>query len=515
MSYLILSSSSMSYRLGRLRLARLAASSAMLFTASTYACGGGGNDLPTKPGDLPNTPEPQAPEPLPPVADLSALRVISGAGQTDTILAVLPQALVVEIRDSASALTAGRTVRFTAVSSVAVSPLGAQSFTGLATDVSDGQGQAQALVRLGLAAGEARVEVAVPAFGLVDTVSFTVNRGAPARFTISPLDTAIAPGGSYTLQVERITDQGNNPIPGAVATFSATGASVTSSGEVTVPNTSPLRAKITVSCQQASDSAKVSVYPRIPMVIAREDRTGSTVVLINSDGTGSSDVAATPDVSISPSSVAATPSVVYYRGDPASNSKVWVAEPNAAPRALLPGETRTEAWPRLSPDGTWVYFARDMASLWRVKLDGTGLDSLTSFTMSRFYQAPAISPDGRTVAIEDGNGLQIVDVATKARSTVSVPCASPSYSPDGAYFACAASNDVSIVRTDGTGRRVLATFPRYEGPDGFSGLDWTPDGKWLLVMIEYEDAVLVEVSTGTVLPLRDLANSYFQPQFVH
>jgi len=99
---------------------------------------------------------------------------------------------------------------------------------------------------------------------------------------------------------------------------------------------------------------------------------------INTDGTGSTDVAITSNESLAPSAVAATPSVVYYRGDPSANSKVWVAQPNSTPQPLLPGETRPEAWPRLSPDGTWVYFMRDMKTLSRANLDGTGVVDLVT-----------------------------------------------------------------------------------------------------------------------------------------
>jgi hypothetical protein len=163
-----------------------------------------------------------------------------------------------------------------------------------------------------------------------------------------------------------------------------------------------------------------------------------------------------------------------------------------------------------------VYFARDDKSLWRVKLDGTGLDSLTSYSTSRSYKAPTVSPDGRSVAVEDGDGLQIVDVATKAKRTVAVPCAYPSYSPDGSYFACTLNNlssesNVSVMRTDGSGRRVLATFSPYDGPDGFSGVDWTPDGKWLLVTKNVGYAVLIEVSTGELLPLLALPTDAGSP----
>jgi hypothetical protein len=387
--------SPMTRRIGPLRAAPIAISSALLVMCVTYACGGGGNDVTTQPPSPPSPPE----VPSAPSLDLSALRIISGDQQTDTISAVLPQVLVVEVHDSTGGLAAGRPVRFTAFGNLDVAPLGLQNWNFSNTIPTDATGRARIQVKLGATAGTANLAIAVASLGLSSTASYTLLRGAPAKFEFSPRDTAVSPGGSYTLNVMQITDRGGTPLPGLVPTFSASGAVVTSSGQVTVPNTAPQRAKIVVSYQQASDTAKVSVYPRLPMIFARHDMVrsdgsgpGSTVVLINSDGTGSTDVARTSDESLSPSSVTSTSSVVYYRGDPSSNSKVWVVQPNGAPRLLLPGETRREAWPRLSPDGMWVYFVRDEKSLWRVKLDGTGLDSLTPSGLTR------LRPSRRTVA---------------------------------------------------------------------------------------------------------------------
>jgi hypothetical protein len=510
---------SITIRITRLSVRRTLAPCAVVLAALTHACGGSG-------GDTPTTPTPVLPKPQGPPPNLSGVRIIGGGGQADTIYTILPQALVVEVRDSTGAVAANRTVRFAGANAWMAQP-GTLGFSDFMTAVTDAQGLAQARVRLGFGVGTARVAVTVTGLGVTDTVSFTVNRGEPARFVMEPRDTIVSPGATYTIKVLAITDQGDNPIPGVVPTFTATGASVTSAGVVTVPSTAPVRARILVSYQQATDSAKVTVYPRIPMVIAKHnlildpgDIGGSGVGVINSDGTGFTQLVKTTSSSIAPSSVAATSSVVFYQGDPSANSKVWVVQPGVAPRLLLPGETRTESWPRLSPDGVWVYFVRDLKSLWRVKLDGTALDSLTSVTTSRTYMAPAIAPDGRTVAMEDGTGLQIIDVITREKTTLSVPCPFPSFSPDGTWFACTENNlsspsPVWVMRTDGTSRRVVITFGAYEGPDWTSSVDWTPDGTWLLETMSSGYAQLIEIYTGELISLLGIPTAYAQAMFVH
>jgi Tol biopolymer transport system component len=104
-------------------------------------------------------------------------------------------------------------------------------------------------------------------------------------------------------------------------------------------------------------------------------------------------------------------------------------------------------------------------------------------------------------------------VTTKAKRTLPITCTSPSYSPDGTSIACASPVDVFVMRTDGSGRRVVATFGEFGGQDGYSGTDWSPDGKWLLVTLpSYPE--LVEVATGTEIPLQALSNRAFQTLFV-
>ncbi|HEX7942520.1 MAG TPA: hypothetical protein VF488_11985 [Gemmatimonadaceae bacterium] len=457
-----------------------------------------------------------------PPGTLEPITIVSGFDQSDTVAARPAEPLVVEIRDSTSKRVVGATVQFKSIIDpldprrvpfVFVAPLTETAYTSLASDVTDSLGRARTLLTYGFEPGTARLEVSVPQLGVVDTLVFTAAHGAPARLSVAPADTSVAAGGTYQLRAI-VSDQYFNPIAGLTPSFSATNVTVSPTGQVTVPNTVPLRAKIVVSYAALSDTAGVSVVPRFPMIIVR----GGKIERINSDGSGSTTLAATPYAQLSPSSVPATSTVVFYEGYPGSDAKLFGVQPGGMPQLLISGSTSADAWPRLSPDGAWVYFVRNLTTLWRVKLDGTGLDSLASFTVFNniqgYYSAPTISPDGRSVAIEDGAGVQIIDVATKATRTVPVTCGSPRYSPDGAFFACASPTDVSIVATDGTGQRVVAQFQNGEGPDHYSGVDWSPDGKWLVVMPPMWPALLIEVSSGTTVPLTGLGGQYSQPSFV-
>jgi len=209
----------------------------LVAAALTYACGGDrvSNLLPP-------------PTPIP--------TTITGGGQTDTVGVILAQPLGLELRDSTGKVIVGATVNFTSIDgpdSLLVSPVNPQNFWGVATDVTDAQGRVKVLVKTGTKAGTARVVIAVPALGFADTVSFTVRPGALAKFTLSPRDTMIQPGTSYTLKAVP-TDRLSNPIASAVPTFSSTGVSVNAAGLVSAANVTA-RARIVVTYQGLSDSA--------------------------------------------------------------------------------------------------------------------------------------------------------------------------------------------------------------------------------------------------------------------
>jgi WD40 repeat protein len=159
-------------------------------------------------------------------------------------------------------------------------------------------------------------------------------------------------------------------------------------------------------------------------------------------------------------------------------------------------------------------FAR---SLWRIRPDGSGLDSLGVYVRTSRWERVTISPDGATAAVAGDGGVKLVNVATKAFSVLPGDCQVPRYSPDGRQFACLINEQLAVVNADGSGVRMIpstdpfAAFNRYEE---YAGIDWSPDGNWLIAQSSFRGVQLVKVSDGTIIPLPTLTGSFTQPAFV-
>jgi hypothetical protein len=492
----------------------------VLLTAILVTSGCGGGDGTTEPGGG-GTPNPR-------------FRVIAGGGTSDTVDAKPVQALTVEIRDSTGQIATGRTVRFEAllsdvpgntfVYSLLVSPLSGSSFTALATDVTDSFGRAKTLVAFGPVAGTARVRVVVPELGTTDTVSYTVKPGAPYKIVIGVRDTTVQPGASYALR-SSLADRYSNPTPGEAPTYVAGSGitSVSSTGQVTV-GSAIARGRVLLTWGALTDSAHVTVMPRLPLVASHSVSTGRAVALVNTDGSGVSDLVTTTHFSIAPHSVAATTSVVYYQADPEYNATLWIVAPNSLVRPLVSSANgfASAAWPAWSPDGAWVYFTgvrsnSSARSLWRIRPDGSGLDSLGVYVRTSRWERVSVSPDGATAAVAGDGGVKLVNVATKTFSVLPGNCQVPRYSPDGRQFACLINEQLAVTNVDGSGVRMIPStnangfVNRYEE---YAGIDWSPDGNWLIAQSSSRGVQLVKVSDGTVIPLPTLTASFTQAAFV-
>jgi hypothetical protein len=326
-------------------------------------------------------------------------------------------------------------------------------------------------------------------------------------------DTTVQLGATYSLNAT-LVDRFFNPTPTEQLSYSPGPGivSVSSTGQVTV-GTSTTRTHIVLSWQNITDTARVSVLERHPLVGVDRDY---GVVLVGTDGAGTIKVVPGGG-SFSPHAVSTTNDIVYYRRDPTSDATLHIVTPGGTPRMLVGPSDGFEiaAWPRWSPDATWVYFVGGRQPgarhLWRVRPDGTQFDSLGTISSPLIFAAASISPDGTTAAVSDDLGVKLITVATKASRILNVPCGFVRHSPDGLRFACINDGVISVMNVDGTGARELNPTDRM---DDLSGVDWSLDGKWLVVVSSSAGAQIVRVQDGAALRLTGLVPGTFQLSFV-
>jgi Tol biopolymer transport system component len=102
--------------------------------------------------------------------------------------------------------------------------------------------------------------------------------------------------------------------------------------------------------------------------------------------------------------------------------------------------------------------------------------------------------------VTTGTIIRVFDYASKTVSAWGVPGQFPSWSPDGSRIAYVPQlgGTLRLMNSDGTNQRALTSALRtyVEGP-----ISWSSDSKWLLARSNAGMLDLVDVETGTVLPL--------------
>jgi hypothetical protein len=456
--------------------------------------------------------------------------VVSDISRTDTIDTEPSKPIVIAVSDSTGSLRTEVTVNIAGVPVpggdlgmlVIDQNGGANSSTSL---VSSG-GQVSFKVIFGRRAGQWPMIITVPELKLADSLWFTVKPGAPAYVTLRPAQAVVLVGGTYQQSATVIDRGGNAPNPAPSLTFSTIDPTVTVSAAGVVTGAAYGLAGVKVTSGILTETAVVSVVPsgRLATIsLLPGATTDPAVTVMATDGSGPRRYPSPQDVSAAAWSPDATR--MYYVGtsrDANPTQRIYsLAISDGAINTLIPDTVSALSGaklisPAVSFDGTWIYFATQIAQngptsgeIWRAHPDGTGAERLVSGAVAGspyvVRTSPSPSPDGTRLAYVEkttsptttANDIKILDLQSGSTLTIRGSGADEiRWSPSGDRIATKGGAGLYVVNADGSGLTQLI-----QNVDTFAGLDWSPDGRWLLANIYGVATILEPTTTGLRLPL--------------
>jgi dipeptidyl aminopeptidase/acylaminoacyl peptidase len=157
---------------------------------------------------------------------------------------------------------------------------------------------------------------------------------------------------------------------------------------------------------------------------------------------------------------------------------VMVARKGGPPQWVARGSY--ESWPSVSPDGRAVAFFRDGSGPgWKLIVHRKGRDRTV---LQHVTGAPAWSPDGKWIAVLDGDGgaLELVRPTGGALRVLAHRAGTywglrPAWSPDGRFLAYEDQDGVHVVSRAGGKPRLLV-------PGASRGVAWSPRGDAVAVV---------------------------------
>jgi hypothetical protein len=399
--------------------------------------------------------------------------------------------------------------------------------------MTDADGRVAVAVSRGTFTGRLAVGVSSAAIQqLRDSVVFVTTPGALAGVIVTPADSATTVGGSYAVSGMAVDAWGNartDLITYAIGAQRAFGPATNPSSPVAdlagqaIRGVQTGRVRIDATAGAKMGSGWVSVVPLArlaaidPTLAAGES---PALVLVSTDGSGIRHFDLNRYSEGHPRWVPGEGRIVLEHvplngQDPSVPPRVGVIDTVSGVRADVIGQVAGidgQFRPAVDARTKDVYFAgitpvpqmQPGVCIYRINADGSGVvrigppvDAYTTFG------EPDVSPDGSTLVVRRNGLLSRMDIATGALSRLGDRGESydPRWSPDGRRVVFRDQTRYWIIDADGSNERVVTdgTIGGDEFP-GYSGLDWSPDGAWLLIRANGK-LQLLDPSSAQTLPI--------------
>ena len=334
----------------------------------------------------------------------------------------------------------------------------------------------------GRAVGKTQLTVKGPGSGLAVTWNISIIAGS-VRFAQPRI--GIGLNQRHTLRANYADEQGNVLAPATNLTWATDNPQIATVGEDgTVAGAGYGHARITAAAP-GGKTAAADVYVIGEIVVASSRGAGGKFQLYSAERANLAQLtkmtAASDTTSASDPAFSSDGSRIAYVSQRDGNAEIYVMNADGTGATRVTNDLQADGRPSFTPDGQALVFhsARTAGKqqIWAVNVDGTGLVQLTRDSINF---APAVSPDGQTIAY--------VSVRDK-------------------------NYDIWLMGRDGTNQRQFTRSPQQKETDPRFLRDGT-----LAYLVERRDGnrtvqqvVRADLSTGSVTPVSgtDLAIASF------
>jgi len=230
---------------------------------------------------------------------------------------------------------------------------------------------------------------------------------------------------------------------------------------------------------------------------------------VRANGTGARRIFRPPadDAPLTPAWSPRGTQIAYAPGAPLGG--LWVMNTNGTFRHRILRGNGDLLFPTWSTDGTRIAFAdlprrgARFHDIYVVRTSALGVPRLLA-AASVDESAPAWAPDDSAIAYQRGRDVWIMRTNGTGQRLLIRNARSPSWSPGATHIAFIRNGDPWIANRNGTGARRVARVPQPQ-----ISVAWSPDGRLLATApIDRGDILLVAANGSKITPLTNAAGFF-------